>query len=85
MRFSIRDLVWVTFLVAVVMAWHIDHKALTTESDAKSRQWQQAFRDLQVKSALDREMLKAELLIEQKKFIALQDLRALQAAQPPTN
>jgi hypothetical protein len=85
MRFSIRDLVWVTFLCAVVSAWHIDHKALTNETDAKSRQWRKALDEQTVKSAVDREMLKAELLIEQKKVVALQDLRAAQATQPPAN
>jgi hypothetical protein len=33
MKFSIRDLLLVTMIVALAMGWHKDHRRLTTERD----------------------------------------------------
>ena len=34
-RFSIRDLLWLTAFVAVLLAWHIDHQAIVHDTSAK--------------------------------------------------
>jgi hypothetical protein len=78
MKFSIRDLLWATALCAVVAAWHLDHKSLMNETGAKFRQWQTVIDQTKANAALDRLKLQTELLIEQKKVVALQDLREAQ-------
>jgi hypothetical protein len=75
MKFSIRDLFWVTGLCAVVAAWHIDHKSLTTEAGQKLGQWQKIIADTKKDAAVDRTKLEVELQIERKKVVALQDIR----------
>jgi hypothetical protein len=52
MRFSIRDLFWVTFVVAMAVSWWLDHRRLTvrgleldikaeiaTRENAQLRRW----------------------------------------------
>ena len=34
-RFTIRDLLWLTAFVAVLLAWHIDHQAIVHDTSAK--------------------------------------------------
>jgi hypothetical protein len=33
-RFSIRDLLWLTLLVAVIVAWWLDHRSIQAQIDA---------------------------------------------------
>jgi len=39
LRFTIRDMLWVTLLAAVIVAWWLDHQSIQAQIDAAPDQW----------------------------------------------
>ena len=37
MKFSVRDLLWLTVVIALGIAWWLDHRRLAAESEAKRK------------------------------------------------
>ena len=38
-RFSIRDVLWLTALVAVALGWYAEHRMLLSEVNRRDRNW----------------------------------------------
>jgi len=82
MKFSIRDLMWLTVVVALAVGWWVEHRRMSAELDLVGLQNTQLKSDI---VDLKREVLRMELIRESKRLSGIDPFSSVKMwADTPT-